>query len=167
VVVTSIVGAVVAEVVVPDELEQPAHTMHITRSIPGISKNFAAFFIYNHCPAGLLKKLFWPGKIRVGIFYRYGLFGVTVLPAYSLSVSSRTVNSFWYVSDWPSGFVITIVHGPTAAELGISNVASIWESESKVTLEAVMVEEPDLVSFTVGVATKLYPVIVEVTVSLI
>jgi hypothetical protein len=58
-------------------------------------------------------------------------------------------------------------HGPTVAVPGISNVASICVSESKVTLDAVIVEEPELVSFTVGVSTKLYPVIVEVTVSLI
>ena len=55
VLVTSVVGTVVVESVVPVELEQPAHRIHTMRSIPGISKNFAAFFIYNHCPAGLIK----------------------------------------------------------------------------------------------------------------
>lgn len=65
VLVTSAVVAVVVESVVPVELEQPAHRMHRMRSIPGISKNFAAFFIYNHCPAGLLKTVSTKKKGKV------------------------------------------------------------------------------------------------------
>jgi len=164
VLVISAVGVDVAGFVVPDELEQPAHMRHTIRSIPVISKNFEEFFIYYHYPAGLLKTVSTKKRdINVGTVAPFS----DPLIYYSSSVSSRTVNSFWYVYDWPSGLVITTLHGPTAAVLGISNVTSIWESESKVTLDAVIVEEPDLVSFTVGVSTKLYPVIVEVTVSLI
>jgi hypothetical protein len=63
--VVLVTSVVVVESVVSVELEQPAHRMHRMRSIPGISKNFAAFFIYNHCPAGLLKTVSTKKKGKV------------------------------------------------------------------------------------------------------
>jgi hypothetical protein len=58
--------------------------------------------------------------------------------------------------------VITTLQIPDDVVLGIAKVASIWVAESHVTLDAVMVEEPECVSFTVGVETKPAPLMTEV-----
>jgi hypothetical protein len=58
--------------------------------------------------------------------------------------------------------VITTLQIPDDVVLGIAKVASIWVAESHVTLDAVMVEEPECVSFTVGVETKPAPLMTDV-----
>lgn len=58
--------------------------------------------------------------------------------------------------------MITTLQIPDDVVLGIAKVASIWVAESHVTLDAVMVEEPECVSFTVGVETKPAPLMTEV-----
>ena len=58
--------------------------------------------------------------------------------------------------------MITTLQIPDDVVLGIAKVASIWVAESHATLDAVMVEEPECVNFTVGVETKPAPLMTEV-----
>jgi hypothetical protein len=64
---------------------------------------------------------------------------------------------------WPSGFVITTFQNPTGVVLGIANVAVNRVAEPHETLDAVIVVEPDCVSFAVAPDTKFPPVMVVVT----
>jgi hypothetical protein len=59
--------------------------------------------------------------------------------------------------------VITTLQIPAEVVLGIANVAVIWVAEFQVTPVAVMLDEPECVNMTFGVATKFPPEITEVT----